>query len=73
MQFIDFKKEHFTKDEETGNYLLEISKDEVGYGDIKVKQKQDDDTFAEADYELIDDGDQVKIIMKTAHDIRVNF
>ena len=36
MQFIDFKKEHFSQDEKEENYFIEISKDEIGYGDIEV-------------------------------------
>lgn len=73
MQFIDFKKEHFDHDEEAGLYKIQISKDEVGYGDIEVWQKQDDDTFSKADYDLADDGNMVTITMKSPNNIRVNF
>lgn len=73
MQFIDFKKEHFTQDEETNDYFIEISKDEVGFGNIKVQAKQDDANYAEVDYELVDDLEKVTIRMEKPADIRVNF
>lgn len=73
MQFIDFKKEHFAKNEETNDYFIEISKDEVGYGDIEVLEKQNDDHYLKADYELEDDIRKVTIKMKKPGDIRVNF
>lgn len=73
MQFIDFKKEHFTKDENAGCFIIDISKDEVGFGKIKVQEKKDDEIFEEAQYELIDDVEKVTIKMKEPRDIRVNF
>jgi len=73
MQFIDFKKEHFTQDEETNDYFIEISKDEVGFGNIKVQAKQDDTNYAEVDCELVDDLEKVTIRMEKPADIRVNF
>lgn len=73
MQFIEFKKEHFIQDEQSGNFFLEIPKDEIGFGEVKLQKKQDDDTFAEIDAEIIDDLKQIKIILKNPQDIRVNF
>jgi hypothetical protein len=73
MQFIEFKKEHFVHDEKNGNYFLEIPKEEVGFGEIKVQKKQDDETLAEIDCEIIDDLNQIKIILDDPQDIRVNF
>lgn len=73
MQFIDFKKEHFSHDEETENYFLEISKDEVGYGELSVKQKKEDETLADTEYTIEDNVEAIKIIVKDPIDIRVNF
>lgn len=73
MQFIEFKKEHFIHDEKNGNYFLEIPKDEIGFGDVKLQKKQDDGTLAEIDAEIADDLKQIKIIVKNPLDIRVNF
>ncbi|WP_027387800.1 hypothetical protein [Chryseobacterium gregarium] len=73
MQFIDFKKEHFTHDEETNAYFIEIPKDEVDFGDIKVQEKKEDGTFAAANPELIDESTRITIRMETPADIRVSF
>lgn len=73
MQFIDFTKEHFTKDDATENYSLKISKDEVGYGDIEVLEKQDYDTYTKAEYEISDDINEITITVKNPGDIRVSF
>ncbi|KUJ53362.1 hypothetical protein [Chryseobacterium sp. JAH] len=73
MQFIEFKKEHFILDKKKGRYLLEIPKDEIGFGDVKLQKKNDDGTLAEIDAEIIDDLIQIKIIMENPQDIRVNF
>jgi len=73
MQFIEFKKEHFIHDEENGNYFLEIPKDEIGFGEIKLQKKQDDNSLSEIDAEIIDDLNQVKIILETPENVRVNF
>jgi len=73
MQFIDFKKEHFTKNDDTGDYFIEISKDEVGYGELKVQEKKNDDTYADFDFETIDSLDKVTIKTAEPHDIRVHF
>jgi hypothetical protein len=73
MQFIDFKKEHFSQDEKEENYFIEISKDEIGYGDIEVLEKRDDQIYAKTDYEIIDDVTKVTIKMKNPVDIRLNF
>ncbi|GGG59550.1 hypothetical protein [Epilithonimonas arachidiradicis] len=73
MQFIDFKKEHFTKDENTNSYLLEVPKDEIGFGTVSVHKKTEGDQLEEADYELVDDRDKVTIKMKNPEDIRINF
>jgi len=73
MQFIDFKKKHFTKNDDTGDYFIEISKDEVGYGELKVQEKKNDDTYADFDFETIDSLDKVTIKTAEPHDIRVHF
>ncbi|MBW7674809.1 hypothetical protein [Chryseobacterium chendengshani] len=73
MQFIEFKKEHFIHDEKTGNYSLEIPKDEIGFGDVRLQKKQDDGSLAKIDAEIIDDLKQIKIILESPQDIRVNF
>ncbi|MCU7616918.1 hypothetical protein NZ698_06895 [Chryseobacterium sp. PBS4-4] len=73
MQFIEFKKEHFIQDEKNGKYFLEIPKDEIGFGDVKLQKKNDDGTLAEIDAEIINDLRQIKIIMENPQDIRVNF
>lgn len=73
MQFIDFKKEHFTSNDEKKSYFLEISKEEVGYGEITAKEKLEDDMLAETEYMLEDDFDKVKIIVSKPIEIRVYF
>jgi len=73
MQFIDFNKEHFTRDEETGVYFIEIPKDEVDFGDIKVQEKKEDGTYTAADCELIDETTRITIKMETPVDVRVSF
>ncbi len=73
MQFIEFKKEHFVHDEKNGNYFLEIPKEEVGFGEIKVQKKQEDETLSEIKYEITDDLNHVKITLENPQDIRVNF
>ncbi|WP_294246493.1 hypothetical protein [uncultured Chryseobacterium sp.] len=72
MQFIDFKKEHFSYDREKKQYLLELFKEGIGYGEIKVLQKQCD-TFANIAYEIIHDPERAYILMKSPYDIRVFF
>ncbi|MBD8081628.1 hypothetical protein [Chryseobacterium caseinilyticum] len=73
MQFIDFTKEHFSHNENADNYYIQISKDEIGYGDIEVLEKQDDETYTKAEYEVIDELTTVTITMKKSAAIRVNF
>jgi hypothetical protein len=73
MQFIEFKKKHFIQDEKNDKYFLEIPKDEIGFGDVKLQKKNDDGTLAEIDAEIIDDLKQIKIILENPQDIRVNF
>jgi len=73
MQFIDFKKEHFSKSEETEDYFIEIPKEEIGFGDIEVQQKKDDGLYSKAEYNVEEDINKVTIKMKQPIDIRVNF
>lgn len=73
MQFIDFKEEHFTQNEETGDYSIIISKDEIGYGEIEILEKQDDNHYSKAEYEFEDSVENVTIKMKKPGEIRVNF
>jgi len=73
MQFIDFTAEHFTKNEETNDYFIDISKEEIGYGTIEVHNKKDYGSMSQADYELEEDIEKVRIKMKEPTDIRVNF
>ncbi len=73
MQFIDFRKEHFRRDEKSDHYFIQISKDEIGYGDIEVLKQKEDESYVKADYELIDDVIKVTINMKNLENIRVTF
>ncbi|MCD9856694.1 hypothetical protein LUD75_18365 [Epilithonimonas sp. JDS] len=73
MQFIDFKKEHFSKSEETEDYFIEIPKEEIGFGDIEVQQKKDDGLYSKAEFNVEEDINKVTIKMKQPIDIRVNF
>ncbi|MDQ1161795.1 hypothetical protein QE422_002163 [Chryseobacterium sp. SORGH_AS 447] len=73
MQFIEFKKEHFTHDEEKNNYFLEISKTEIDPENIKVQKKEDDQLSDDLDYEIADHPTRVRVILKEPEDIRVNF
>ncbi|RKE80445.1 hypothetical protein [Epilithonimonas arachidiradicis] len=73
MQFIDFTKEHFRRPENTNKFLLDIPRDEVGFSEIDIHEKKDNDSYEEADYEIIDDMDKITIIMRSPADIRVNF
>lgn len=73
MQFIEFKKEHFKEDEKTHDYVIEISKAEIGFGEIKVQEMKDDEIYEDANYEIKDDPVKVIIRMKKPVDIRVNF
>jgi len=73
MQFIDFKKEHFKEDEKTNDFVIEISKDEIGFGEIRVQERKDDEIYEDADYEITDNAVKVTIRMKKPADIRVNF
>jgi len=73
MQFIDFKKEHFTEDENTNDFVIEISKAEIGFGEIRVQERKDDEIYEEADYQITDDPLKITIRMKKPADIRVNF
>lgn len=73
MQFIEFKKEHFTHDEEQNSYFLEISKDEVGFDNIKIQKKSGDHLSDDLDYEIMDHPTRIRVVMKEPEDIRVNF
>ena len=69
MQFIDFKKEHFTRPASSNKFLLDI----IGFAEIDIKQAVDEDHYEEIDYEIFDDIDKVVIKMRNPADIRVNF
>ncbi len=73
MQFIEFKEEHFTKDDTTGDFFIQIPKVEVGFGEVEVHAKQEDGHYSKADYEVQDELSTVTIRMKKPCDIRVNF
>jgi len=73
MQFIDFKKEHFTRPANSNKFYLDIPRDEIGFAEIDVRQATEDDQYEEADYEISDDLDKVVIKMRNPADIRVNF
>ena len=53
--------------------MIEISKAEIGFGDIKVQEKKDDNLYEDADYEIKDEPVKVIVRMKKPADIRVNF
>ena len=61
MQFIDFKKEHFTRPASSNKFLLDIPRDEIGFAEIDIKQAVDEDHYEEIDYEIFDDIDKVVI------------
>ncbi|WP_394660232.1 hypothetical protein [uncultured Chryseobacterium sp.] len=73
MQFIEFKKEHFTHDEKQNSYFLEISKDEVGFDNIKIQKKINEHLSDDLDYEIIDHPTRIRVVVKGPEDIRVNF
>ncbi|WP_426473776.1 hypothetical protein [Chryseobacterium balustinum] len=73
MQFIDFKKEHFTKDEEADFYCIDLFKEEIGFGEIKVEEKKNDGNSSDIKYELNDDIDKITIKIQKHCDIRVYF
>lgn len=73
MQFIDFKKEHFTRPANSNKFLLDIPRDEIGFSEIDIKQAVDDNQYEEIDYEISDDLDRVIIKLRNPADIRVNF
>jgi hypothetical protein len=53
--------------------LLEILKEEVGYGQIKVQKKDSKGTHKDFSYDLLDDLLKVTIVLKEPCDIRVYF
>ncbi|WP_294288832.1 hypothetical protein [uncultured Chryseobacterium sp.] len=73
MQFIEFKKEHFTHDENQNSYFLEISKDEVGFDNIRIQKKNNSHLSDDLDYEIIDHPTRIRVVVKEPEDIRVNF
>ncbi len=73
MQFIDFKKEHFTRPANSNKFYLDIPRDEIGFAEIDVKQATEGEQYEEVDYEISDDLDKVVIKMRNPADIRVNF
>ena len=73
MQFIDFKKEHFTRPASSNKFLLDIPRDEIGFAEIHIKKAVDEDHYEEVDYEIFDDIDKIVVKMRNPADIRVNF
>ncbi|UQB69331.1 hypothetical protein [Epilithonimonas zeae] len=73
MQFIDFTKDAFRRPDNTNKFLLDIPRDEVGFAEIDIHKKTDNDSYEEADYEVIDDLDKITIIMRNPADIRVKY
>ena len=73
MQFIDFKKEHFTKDEYADFYFIDLFKEEIGFGEIKVEEKKSDGNSGDMKYELDDEIDKITIKIQKPCDIRVYF
>lgn len=73
MQFIDFKKEHFTKDEDADFYFIDLFKEEIGFGEIKVEEKKSDGNSGDMKYELHDEIDKITIKIQKPCDIRVYF
>lgn len=78
MQFIDFKKEHFTKDEDADFYFIDLFKEEIGFGEIgfgeiKVEEKKSDGNSGDMKYQLDDEIDKITIKIQKPCDIRVYF
>lgn len=73
MQFIDFTKDSFIRPDNTNKFLLDIPRDEVGFAEIDIHEKKDNDLYEEIDYEIIDDMDKITIMMRHPKNIRVNF
>jgi len=72
MQFIDFKKEHFSYDQEKNQYLLELFKEDTGYSKTQVRNKQYD-TFTDVAYEIRHDPERACILKKSPYAIRAFF
>lgn len=72
MQFIDFKKEHFSYDRQKNQYLLELFREEAGYSEIKVIDKWHD-PFTDIAYEIRHDPEQAYVLMKSLYAIGVFF
>lgn len=51
MQFIDFKKEHFSYNNKTSHYYIQISKDETEFSEIDVLEKKDNTTYLKTDFD----------------------
>ncbi|WP_294276412.1 hypothetical protein [uncultured Chryseobacterium sp.] len=73
MQFIDFTTDHLTYDDGSENYYIEIPKDEIGDGEVTVKLKQEDGTYADMDCNIESDFNTVRISMDMPVDFRVQF
>ncbi|WP_295230719.1 hypothetical protein [uncultured Chryseobacterium sp.] len=73
MQFIDFTTDHLTYDDGSENYYIEIPKDEIGDGEVTVKLKQEDGTYADMDCDIESDFNKVRISMDMPVDFRVQF
>ena len=73
MQFIDFTKEHFTRPQHANKFLLEIPRDIIGFSEIEIHEKKENDSYEEADYEIFDDLDKITIMMRIPTEIRVNY
>lgn len=73
MQYIDFVTENFTYHQSENHYSLEIPRDTVGFGEIKVKKKNEDGIFEDADAVLSEYDDKIVILVSHASDLRIEF
>ena len=73
MQYIDFVADNLTYHQSENHYSLEISRDILGFGEIKVYKKNDDSTFIDAEAVISEYDDKVVILVSHLCDLRIEF
>nr|WP_314497873.1 hypothetical protein [uncultured Chryseobacterium sp.] len=73
MQYIDFITENLTYHQSENHYSLEIPRETIGFGEIKVQKKNDDGSYEDADAVLSEYDDKVVILVSHASDLRIEF